>query len=388
MLTKQLQEKRHGALMAAKAFTDKAAQESRELTPDEYKRVSSYLDQADALREQLKEKEADEAIARELANMGYTPDGAGPSGSWSKAFIKGLEPYRGYGQKDLLSPSGAIGLPSPTQDIKPLSDQGRVETMLQLIPRRRIDGTDAISYLRETRREHAAAVVAPGALKPTSTYSIERINDRTRTIAHLSEPVPRQYLSNVPALTRYLDVVLREGLTLALEAEVIGGDGTGEHIEGLEYVPGALEQLFESDIFTVTRKAITSLELFSITPSAWCMHPSDWETFELSQDGELRYTLQEPGAPLPVDRARRRLWGLPVALSMGVTQGRAILADWRGAMELYETESARVDWSENGITDGVGHFSTNLVQFRAEGQWGLAIYAPGRIVFVDLAAGS
>ena len=84
-------------------------------------------------------------------------------------------------------------------------------------------GTDAFGYLREVRRTHNAAPVAAKGVKPTSYYELEKIEDRARVVAHLSEPIPRQYLdlADSGALGRYLDAVLREGLQEGIEYQVL-----------------------------------------------------------------------------------------------------------------------------------------------------------------------
>jgi HK97 family phage major capsid protein len=388
-------------LQAAKAICDLAEKDGRDFTAAERTELADHMDAAERVKAAMKDpalererqKQDDQALRDLVAEMGrgidpgYSSYGRGAApGPWAKAFNQSRQLA---GAKDLISPSGSIGVPSPTSVLAPLGDT--VETMLQLIPQETI-GSDAFTYLRETVRDHAAAPVAAKGIKPTSTYSVERIDDRVRTIAHLSEPVPRSYLADAPLLGRYLDTVLREGLRLALEAEVIAGDGTGEHLEGLFGVAGTLEQLFDSDILTTTRKAVTLLELQSIAGDAWVIHPSDWETFELYSDLEGQFKLG-PGqgqAAIPIDRAKRRLWGLPVALSVGMTQGYAILADFAGSTRLYTREQVRVDWSENVYDAQVGanDFERNLVRYRAEGRWGFAVTRPTGIVVVDLVIGS
>jgi hypothetical protein len=50
------------------------------------------------------------------------------------------------------------------------------------------------AYLRQTVRTNNAAVVAEGATKPTSFYSVVRVEDKLVVVAHLSEGIPRYWL--------------------------------------------------------------------------------------------------------------------------------------------------------------------------------------------------
>lgn len=47
------------------------------------------------------------------------------------------------------------------------------------------------AYMRQTVRTNAAAVVAAGALKPTSVYTVTRVENSLVVIAHLSEGIPQ-----------------------------------------------------------------------------------------------------------------------------------------------------------------------------------------------------
>ena len=67
---------------------------------------------------------------------------------------------------------------------------------------------------RQTVRTNNAAVVAEGAAKPTSVYSVEQ---RLLVGAHLSEGIPRYWLLDPTALQQFIDSELRFGLGLAVE---------------------------------------------------------------------------------------------------------------------------------------------------------------------------
>lgn len=379
-------QQKRAVLLKAKALLDAAEKENRDLTVAERNEVDGYMREA---------KNFGEAAARwakypDLKDLnvggagGFSgAKGRSGDGSWSKAVREHM------GAKAIMAPSGSVEAPSPTGMLAPLGD--KVETLLQLIPQEPLTDSDGFSYLQETVRTQNAAVVAAAALKPTSVYTLERKEDRARVIAHLSEPIPRQWLSDAQGLRRYLDTVLREGLLLALESEIIDGDGTGEHFTGMLATSGINVQAWDTDILTTARKAQTTLELLSIAPGAYVFNPTDWETIELSVDLQGKYQMTvAPDArqSLPVDRARRRLWGLPVALSTGLTAGVGLLVDFAGSTALFEREKVAIDWSEATVVDGTSAFEKNLVVFRAEGRWGFAVTRPAGIVELDLGAGS
>ena len=89
------------------------------------------------------------------------------------------------------------------------------------------------------------------------------------------------------------------------------------------------------------------------------------------------------------------MWGLPVALTLGMPEGTALVADWRTAVTLLEREETRIDWSEAfhiaagtyDESDFTG-FESNQIKFRGEGRWGLQINRPNAVCGVDLTEGS
>jgi HK97 family phage major capsid protein len=73
---------------------------------------------------------------------------------------------------------------------------------------------DKVWSLRQSVATNAAAEVAPGSLKPTSTYTVERIETRVSTIAHIREPLDRSLLSDYEELVSFIDGQLRLGVLL------------------------------------------------------------------------------------------------------------------------------------------------------------------------------
>lgn len=79
----------------------------------------------------------------------------------------------------------------------------------------KVPGQPEFAYLRQTVRTNNAAVVAEGAAKSTSVYSLTRSEDKPDVVAHLSEGVPRYWFTdNVPSISARLQ--LREAIAFAL----------------------------------------------------------------------------------------------------------------------------------------------------------------------------
>lgn len=416
----ELRQQMLGLLQKARAICDAADGANRDFSARERKEVADYLAAAGRVKAQIahlekdrltdaerktRQKASDDAIRQELVKMGVF-DPMGPaigvtggglyrggqaSGSWGQAFKQSYRPSSG--SKQVIEPTGSVAVPVFSETLPALTGEP-AESILQLIPTERLDGTDGFSYLQETLRVHRADVVAAGETKPTSTYTVQRIDDRVRVIAHLSEAIPRQYVADMPLLTRYLDAVLKEGYRLTLEDLILNGSGVGEEFTGIFNTSGLLNQAWDTDILTTTRKALTTLQAVEVTATGWALNPEDWEECELSVDQRGQYQMAAAGQAVPVDLAARRLWSRRVALSNQVPAGQGILADWR-MVRLWEREQVNITWTESGYMapsqydqEPTDLFKANLMMFRCEGREGFAVLRPVAICIVDLAAGS
>jgi HK97 family phage major capsid protein len=232
--------------------------------------------------------------------------------------------------------------------------------------------------LKETVRTHAAAEVLPGAVKPTSVYSVVKVEDRVRVIATLSEPVSRMDLADATLLQAYLEGSLQQSVMLRLDSEILNGDGAGENLTGLAHTSGITVQAFATDLLHTARKALTQLEDVQIPGGVYVLSPAMWESLELTQttgSGEFIF------GSSPVDRAAKRLWGMPVVVTTALSGANAYVFD-PGSVQLWERETVKIDWSEApaGSVAGKAAFETNEIKFRAEGRWGFAVTRPDGVV--------
>jgi HK97 family phage major capsid protein len=398
---KQLGQELKNHLEAAQAIAAKADEEKRDFTAAEMTEVKSHMDAAKGLKAEMEAAKETQAMRTALAELG---DGiAGNAGhnakselhprvkasggsDWADTMLQAMGGPAGY--KGILA-GGTIAVNVPL-DPEPVRMDTPVLTLRQLMAN--VQNTSGrFSYLRQTTRTNNAAVVAQGTKKPTSIYTLSRVDDRVRTIAHLSEPIAKQDLDDIGMLRQFIDQEMRLGLDLALEEEILNGDGTGEHMTGIANVSGSQAQAFTTNLLVTTRKAVTKLERYGyLAGAAFVMTPEDWESIELLADNEARFYYGGPQNI--VNQGARRLWGAPVVVTDAATTGVAHLADFR-QMRLQVRQDGVLDWSENvydpnalGAGVGAADFERNMLRFRFEGRFGLEILRPSAIVEIDLTA--
>jgi hypothetical protein len=318
--------------------------------------------------------------------FGGRPDGSGES--WGATVAAAAFGPSGFRATGLVS-AGSVPVTVP---LAPgvITDPMRAHFLKEIIPQE--DCPNGVyAFMVQTARVNRAAPVAPLGLKPESTYTMVRHDDRTRTIAHLSEPMPRQQLSDAPLLRQFLDSEMRYGLDLALDYQILNGNGIGENMTGiLDPGTGIGLQTFDTDVLTTCRKAITVLQLLDRVPDWYVFNPVDWEEIEF----EIRqlYLGSNVAALVALTRV---LYGIPVLVTNAITAGTGLLGDFASSALLHVTQQATIDWSENvwnpdGISAGVGasDFQMNAIRFRAEVRENVSVGAPLGFVKVELAEGS
>ena len=134
---------------------------------------------------------------------------------------------------------------------------GRVaQGLLEVLPTQ-AHSQPEYAYLRQTTRTNNAAVVPEGTVKPTSVYSVVRVEQSLVVVAHLSEGIPRYWLLDWVALEQFVDNELTFGLQLAVEAKVL---------TDINATSGTQTQSYATSVLPTLRKGLTKLHGKSYYP--------------------------------------------------------------------------------------------------------------------------
>jgi len=378
-------------LVAARDISARADAERRDYTATEAAKIEQHLKNAKSYKTAAEKADADDQLKAAIADFGSQIGLAGgdvkaqrPTWSrkrpgtseWVKSVVDQVSKVSTIGgAKAVISGSYTVATPITTDVTRISEDPVRLIDLI--INRTPLNQGNTFTWLKQTVRTNNAAVVADNALKPTSTFTYAEAEDRVRTIAHLSEATPERFLTDYTELPGFLEAEMEDGLYAAVETEILTGDGTGEHMTGLLNTSGILAQSFSSDLLTTTRKAATALEVTRTVPNAWAMHPADVETIDLLQDNEARFYYSGPQQQIT---STNPLWTLPIAKSLAVPQGTAILGDWN-FLRLVVREDARIDIDRSGDL-----FTHNQFKMRCELRAGVAAIKPAAFCQVDLSA--
>jgi HK97 family phage major capsid protein len=275
--------------------------------------------------------------------------------------------------KNILSGSTSGG-PLVAPDYRPdaVMLPKRTMTVRNLVAPGRTSG-NLVNYPRQTVRTNNAAVVAEGVKKPESDIQFELVGAPVRTIAHFVK-ASRQIIDDAPALQSTVDTELRYGLQFNEEAELLYGDGTGQHLLGL--IPQATA--FTAPFAVVDETAIDRIGLAlaqaegALLPATGIvLHPYDWRKIRMTKDGMGRYILGDPAMDVPTV-----IWNTPVAVTLAITAGTFLVGAFRDGAQIFDRLDAEVLIS----TENEDDFVKNLVTVRGEERLAFTVKRPQAFV--------
>ena len=240
--------------------------------------------------------------------------------------------------------------------------------------------SNTIYWVQQTGFTNNAATVAENTKKPYSDITFAEKITPVRTIAHLFKAA-KQILDDMPQLQSTIDAELRYGLKYVVEQEILFGDGTGTHLNGIVPQASAYAAAFsvanQSGIDDL-RLAMLQAQLARFPASGHVLHFIDWAKIELTKDSLGRYILANPAA-----LTGPTLWGLPVvATEAAAFQGKFLTGAFNAGAQIFDREDANVVIS----TENADDFEKNMISIRCEERLALAVKRPEAFVYGSFTA--
>lgn len=280
-----------------------------------------------------------------------------------------------FAQKALI-PAGAVSAGFSGIIV---SDPRNSFSLYELVQHADAEGKNGGNYLRQTVRTNNAAGVKDGDLKPISVYGLEQKNWRLATIAHLSEPMQRQWFQDYEGLQQFVTTELAYGIDLAIADMILNGgtDEDGATFTGILNTTGIGQTAYAGSAAASIRRAITELQSTGAVPTHVVLNPLTWEAIEQTMNANQDYVL---GSAALTEHVTPRLNGLPVVLSPAMPADEAVVGDL-GSIVAIDSGDLMLAWSEGGsvnvgteaVPDNVELFRANKLVWRAEMRMGLQI---------------
>ena len=239
-------------------------------------------------------------------------------------------------------------------------------------------GGSSVRYISERTFSNAAAPTAEGTAKPEQVFDLVEIDSPVRKIAVWTK-ASDEVLMDHARLQGFLNMKLIHGVELALDTQLINGNGTAPQLLGVMNFGGIQNHLRTTDThYDAIRKAITLVRKNAfVEPSAIVLNPVDNETLSLEKDTAGQYLaggarLGSYGQPLGAQDPNAPIWRLKPVVTTAVPAGTAIVAAWQWACEVYWRQGIVVSMTNTDQDD----FIKNLITFRVELRAALAVPHP------------
>lgn len=303
---------------------------------------------------------------------------SGRGQQWAQKAVEGVQGMASKlgttdGAKALIS--GSISVPNLVGD--PVEITAQRTTLLDLIGRGKPQGErsgNGFQYIRQTARTNNAAAVPDGQPKPTSVYTFGEVTDTYRVYANKTEDLPYRYLSDYTAITDIVRAQLAEDTLLAIEADILSGDGTDDAFTGLLNTSGVQAQAWNVDLLRTLSAAKFKFIAQELPFTGWVFNPTDLENLELMREGGATGPFLFPSR-----KAIEDFLGAPIVTSTGMPAGTAIVGDWDQA-EIIPLGDDEL------IVDAGKRTTNNTFLFMYEGRYGFRVAKPVAFVEVDLTA--
>lgn len=270
-----------------------------------------------------------------------------------------------------LPNAGRMGL------IAPDKIELRVRDLLNVVP----TTLTSMEYVKYTFTNNAAIVYDAGAsgnkregvTKPKSDMQMTKANATAETIAHWVA-ASKQILADINGLRGVIDTELLYGLKLEEENEILNGDGTAGHLNGLMNQAATLDyELLGAAPTKIDkiRAAILQARLALYPVTGIILNPQDWFDIETAKDTLGRYIIGDPQG-----MAAPRLWGKPVVESDSMTYDDFLVGAFRMGATLFDREEANIESRDTHAS----FFIQNMIAIRAEERVMLVVPRPQAFV--------
>lgn len=243
---------------------------------------------------------------------------------------------------------------------------------------------NSVEYVKEKTFTNAAAPTAEGGKKPFSTLTTETAQTPVQVIAHWTR-ITRQLADDGQALSAFINARMVYGVDLAVENQIVTGNGTSPNLDGLmntgNYTAHSftLAQLGGSTatLLDLLRMSFAKVNSNNYRTTAVILNPMDWASLQGLKGTNGEYLLGSPANSY----ANSTVWGVRVVATAAMAEGKFLAGDFARAATIYDRMQTVLDIATQDQDD----FIKNLYTIRAERRLALACERPLALIGGGLA---
>ena len=234
-----------------------------------------------------------------------------------------------------------------------------------------------IDFVRVNAAMVNASPQVEASAKLENAVTFNSVSEKVRTLATWI-PATRQILDDFSELAGFINTSLAYRVDLAEELELLSGDGTGEHLNGLMTQAASFDTSLLSASNGYNKLDIVGRAVQQVTasketaPTFIVVNPNDWWDIRLTKDGFGKYILGDPQTNVAPS-----LFGLRVVSTVSIPEGEFLVGSGdAGSAEIRDRMEMQVEVS----TEHASYFTQNMVAVRAEKRLALIVKRPNSFV--------
>ena len=231
---------------------------------------------------------------------------------------------------------------------------------------------NSVEYVKEKSFTNNAAPVTEAAQKPASTLETETAQTPVQVVAHWTR-ITRQLADDAGALAAFINARMVYGVDLAVENQILSGNGTSPNLSGLMKTGNYTAQEFTlaqiggstANLLDLLRMSFAKVNYWSYRTSAVLLNPMDWASLQGLKGSNGEYLLGSPADSF----ANSTVWGVRVVQTAAMDEGKFLAGDFARAATVYDRMQTVIDIASQNEDD----FIKNLYTIRAERRLALAV---------------
>lgn len=220
-----------------------------------------------------------------------------------------------------------------------------------------------VVWIEQSNPDGGAGMTGEGLAKSQADFDLVESSMEVRKITAYIK-VSKEMIDDISFVEAEIRNELVELIQLQLDAQILGGAGTGVTMKGIEayattFAAGAFaDAIPAANNFDVLRVAINQVEIENFMPNYIIMHPTDAAAMDLVKATDNNYIL-----PPFISQNGTIVKGLPVITNTGITVGNFLVGDFsKSNLRVREDITLAVGYENDDFTK---NFVTILGEARA-----------------------
>lgn len=232
--------------------------------------------------------------------------------------------------------------------------------------------SNSIAYVEETALTNGVAVVAEGATKPQSDFSLTgRRAPVTKIATYLR--ITEELLEDLPGLTSYITVRFSSKLVLEEDRQILTGSGVGANLTGIITAASSYADVLNIgsvNRYDVLAAAITQIAVSEYSADYVLVHPRDYLLMSLTKTTTGEYVF-----PIPQGGTMSVL-GVPILSSTLVAFDTFLVGDFGMGAMIFDRKAPSIRFYDQDQDNAI----KNLITVVIEERLALPIFRPTAFV--------